>query len=265
MNSRIYQGTVWHRRALPRRHAFRYRLYMLYLDLAELPALFDGYRLWSARDQVPAPAWFRAADHLGLAAGAEPAALDDAVRRLVAARTGRRPDGPIRLLTQLRCLGYCMNPISLFYCWDRADSRLQAIVAEVSNTPWGEKHCYVLDNTRGPTPGDPALRFTSAKAFHVSPFMGMRQNYRWRFEPPGDELRVRIENVENGRPLFAAGLQLRARPIGAANLNRVLCRHPFMTGKIVTAIYWQALRLWLKRTPLFDHPNNHPEKGTSTR
>ena len=242
MNSCIYQGQVWHRRLTPRHHEFQYRLYMLYLDLAELPALFDAYWLWSARGLNLA--WFRASDHYS--EGQAP--LDTAIRNLVLAHCGRRPDGPIRLLTQLRCFGYYMNPVCFYYCWDRSDHSVEFIVAEVSNTPWGERHWYVLQAASD------TLQFNSPKAFHVSPFMPMQQDYRWRFNPPGEMLSVNIENYQDDVRIFQAGLQLQSQQINSVNLRRVLLSHPFMTGKIVAAIYWQALRLWLKRTPVFDHP-----------
>jgi uncharacterized protein len=256
MHSAIYHGWLEHRRAMPRPHAFRYRLFMLYLDLDELDQVFAGRWLWSARRA--AVARFDRRDHLG-----DPAvALADAVRDLVAERIGRRPAGPVRLLTHLRYLGLVFNPVSFYYCFDRAGTGLEAIVAEVHNTPWGERHCYVLDAATEDGAIGSTLRAASEKAMHVSPFCPMGLAYNWHFRLPADRLAVRmaltrLTDAGAGpaqRPLFDAILALRRAPIGAASLARALLQFPPMSFKVLGAIYWQALRLWLKRTPVYAHP-----------
>lgn len=247
--SAIYAGRVDHRRHGPRAHAFRYPLFMVYLDLAELEAVFAGRWLWSCRR--PALARFDRRDHLGDAA----VPLDEEVRRLVAAHTGRRPAGPVRLLTHLRYFGYVFNPVSFFYCFAPDGETLEAVVAEVTNTPWGERHCYVVP---GPAAAGGALRGASIKAMHVSPFHPMTLRYEWAFETPGEDLRVgmrlRPQDDPSAAPVFAAALRLRRRPMSAAALAGVLARFPFMTARVIVAIHWQALRLWLKRVPVHDHP-----------
>lgn len=246
-HSAIYEGWVRHRRFRPARHLFGYRLFMMYLDLDELPCLFDRRWLWSARR--PNLACFRRADHLGPPS----LPLDECVRQLVGDRTGRRPQGPIRLLTHLRYWGYGFNPVSFYFCFDRADRGVETVVGEVNNTPWGEQHCYVLH--RGMDRGRaPRKCYRFSKAFHVSPFMGMKQDYTWRFTTPGERLWVRMDNRENGDRLFDATLLLRRREIGARSLARVLAQYPLMTVKVIGAIHWQALRLWLKRCPVYPHP-----------
>lgn len=243
--SALYHGTVAHRRFTPVEHAFRYRMFQLYLDLSELDRVFEGRWLWSTRH--PAPARFRREDHFG-----DPALpLETAVRDLVDASGLPRPRGPVRVLTHLRYWGYVMNPLSLFYCFDPAGARVEAVVAEVHNTPWGERHCYVLD---GRTTDDGAIVAEHAKAFHVSPFLGMELAYRWRLGPPGERLAVRIETRRDGAPVFEATLSLARRPITGRTLAAGLARHPFMTGRVIAAIYAQALRLWAKRVPFHPHP-----------
>jgi DUF1365 family protein len=220
---------------------------MVYLDLAELDEVFRGRWLWSTRG--PACAWFRRADYLGN----PEVPLDQAVRDRVEAETGRRPTGPIRLLTHLRYFGVCFNPVSFYYCFDTTGEHLEAIVAEITNTPWNERHAYVLsasiaDDSRR------VRQFRLDKRFHVSPFMEMELEYDWRFSPPGETLLVHMRNLQQATLLFDATLTLERRAMSTANLARVLAVFPLMTARVLGAIYFQALQLWLKRIPVHDHP-----------
>jgi DUF1365 family protein len=225
-------------------------MFMLYIDLAELPRLFDGIPLWSAKR--PALAWFKRSDYLGPA----DVPLDRAVRDLVEAHRGARPAGPIRLLAHLRYFGYCMNPVSFYYCFDGSGRVLETIVAEITNTPWKERHCYVLPVAgHGASEGEGSRHFDFDKSFHVSPFLPMDMRYRWCFSQPLDRLFVNMQNFRHEERVFDATLTLRREPIGAAALLRVLASFPFMTLKIIAAIHWQALKLWLKRTPIYAHPS----------
>jgi DUF1365 family protein len=232
----------------PRAHSFRYRMFMMYLDLAELPGLFRGRWFWSASRR--APAQFRREDHLG----APDVSLDQAVRDLVRERTGQSPRGPIRLLTHLRYFGHVFNPVSFYYCFDEDDTFVETIVAEVNNTPWGERYCYVLPQSENLGTGGHS-RFSPKKVFHVSPFMEMDIDYDWRFNQPGSQLSVHMENARGGQKVFDATLVLERREISGRSLATVLVSFPLMTVKIVAAIYWEALKLWRKGVPYQEHPN----------
>ena len=255
MHSCIYEGTIRHRRFRPRPNRFQYRLFFMLLDLAELPTLFDIHPLWAyERFNL---ACFRRRDHFG-----DPGiSLDHAVADLVEDHLGQRPQGPIRLLTHLRYFGHCFNPASFYYCYDQADKALETIIVEIHNTPWAERHCYVLGAEHNEHPFENWRRHRFQKAFHVSPFIDMDINYDWRFREPGDSLSVHMIDYENGEKLFDASLALQRREITGRSLTKVLFQYPVLTAKVVTMIYWQALRLVLKRTPIFTHPRKKPVSG----
>jgi uncharacterized protein len=248
----LYEGFVRHRRFGTPSDELRYPLFMAYLDLDELPELFDGRLLWSARR--PALAWFRRADHLGDAR----TPLSASVRALVAERAAISLDGPIRLLTHLRYAGHCFNPVSFYYCFDAAGERVRAVVAHVTNTPWGDQHSYVLaaDELRGNGGDDSAdaepvsrvLRGEFAKALHVSPLMGMEHTYDWRLTTPAKTLSVQIDSSHagSGERVFDATLALHRRELSSAELRRALARYPLLTLRLTARIYAHALRLRMR-------------------
>ena len=214
--SAIYEGHIRHRRFAVRKHEFRHRIAMAYIDLDELPTLLGGRLL--ERGLV----WFRRSDYLS----------ESAVRALVHQRTGRRPEGPVRILANLRSFGHCFNPVSFYYCFAPDGETLEAVVAEVTNTPWGERHAYVQPGTHD-------------KQLHVSPFMPMDQRYTWRAPAPGETLSVHIESHGEGRA-FDATLSLRRRALTPLPRGASL--------RTLGLIYAHALALKLKGVPVQPHP-----------
>jgi hypothetical protein len=240
----IYEGTIRHRRLQPRRE-FTHPLALAYLDLEELPRLLDG-RLVGRR---PGLVRFRRRDYLG-----DPTVpLDRVVRDLVNDRTGSRPEGPIRVLTHLRSFGHCFNPVSFYYCFGPTGASVQNLVAEVTNTPWGERHAYVLANE----PGSPAVLGQFDKALHVSPFMGMDHRYRVGASTPAQTLSVHISSSCAGATVFDATLALRQRELTPASLAEITARYPFATLRVLGLIYAHALGLKLAGA----HIHRHPEAG----
>jgi uncharacterized protein len=239
--SAIYEGTIRHRRFAVRSHEFSHGLALAYLDLDELATLLGG-RLLAPR---PGLVRFRRADYLG-----DPATdLATAVRACVQRQTGSAPTGPIRVLTHLRTLGHCFNPVSFYYCFTPQE-RLDAVVAEVTSTPWGERHAYVLERTRDGR----VLAGEIAKRMHVSPFMGMEQSYGLRAATPAQTLAVHISSSERGQLVFDATLALRRVPLTRASLARVTARHPAATLRVLGLIYGHAVALKLKGVPLHRRP-----------
>jgi DUF1365 family protein len=258
MQSCFYEGQVRHRRYSPRAHKFSYRLFYMFLDLDEIDAVFDKRWFWSVKR--PAIAWFRRSDYLG----DSKTPLKQAVLERIQQTTGKRPEGPVRLLTHLRYFGYVFNPVSFYYCYDKTDSYVETIVAEITNTPWGERHSYVLpvdDQMREKS----HMKFDLEKDFHISPFMPMDMKYDWRFTRPNELLTVHMNNYEEYTKVFDATLSLVRKPITAVNCARALTLFPLMTTKVIAGIYWEAFRLFLKRIPFHNHPEKLSEFRGGTR
>lgn len=239
MHSCLYEGWVRHRRLAPAPRSFRYRTLLAYLDLDELDVVFRGRWFWSTGRRAAVA--FRRADYLG-----DPSLpLAEEVRSYVARETGSRPCGPIRMLAYLAHFGYCFNPVVFYYCFEPSADRLEAVVAEITNTPWGERHRYLLRGSRS--------RF--AKTFHVSPFMPMDLSYDWRCNVPGDALAVHMNLARQQQKVFDATLLLKRRAITGASLAYALARYPLMTQRASLAIYWQALLLYAQGARFYPHPS----------
>ena len=238
-----YVGSVRHRRFEPVEHEFRYPLFFPYLDLDELPRVLADTRLWSAAR--PALARFRRADFLG-----DPSVpLADAVRDVARRETGADAAGPVRMLASLRYFGHAFNPVSLYFCFAPDGTTLDAVVADVTNTPWGERHAYAVRAN-----GTPVVTGRLRKAFHVSPLMGMDHEYELRVTRPAESLVVHISSTRDGRQVFDATMSLRRRELKRGTLDRLLMRYPAMTLRVLGSIYFEAARLRLKGARYHPHP-----------
>jgi hypothetical protein len=238
----IYEGTVVHERRGEHHRRFTYRVAMPMVDLDGLESLNVLAPLWRAEGRAVMS--FRRRDFMG-----DPAeSLSSVVRDTVAEQAGFRPDGPILLLAHHRTWGWCFNPLALYYCYAPDGETLQAVVADVTNTPWGESHAYVLDTREG------VQHFEQAKQMHVSPFLPMDMAYRFHVVAPGERCGVSIAVVRGEDVVFRAALSLVRRDMTRRELARALIRHPFLTHRVSLAIYLRALRLWASRVPFVAHP-----------
>jgi DUF1365 family protein len=248
----LYVGTLRHRRFSPVAHAFRYPVFQAFLDIDRIPEAMAASRLTSYNRWNWAT--FDERDHLG-----DPSRP---LRERVLADAGRAgvelQDGPIFLLTNLRYLGYAFNPVSFYYCC--ADTgEVQAVLAEVNNTFGGSHNYWLVSGGQG---ASRALRYAAPKVLHVSPFMPMAMDYEFAFTRPGDRVVAHMSSWQDGRRVFDATLSLERRPWTPSEIRRVLLRHPFMTGRVIAAIHYQALRLYLKRVPFY--PNPHPAASAAS-
>lgn len=232
MASAIYVGHVVHQRHRPKKHHLRFRVFSLLIDLDDLPTL-DRLRLFAHNKW--ALFGFRDGDH---GHGTDPRAW---VTEQLASRDLPAP-GKVRLLCYPRILGYVFNPLSVWFC-DDAEGKPLATVYEVHNT-FGERHTYVLPATE---------KQEADKAFYVSPFIGMDCHYAFTITPPGERVRVAINETENGEPLLYAAFIGESRPFTDATLLRLFFSHPLMTLKVTAGIHWEALKLWRKGIRFHPH------------
>jgi len=258
LNSAIYRGKLSHKRLSPKLHQFQYGVFMMYLDLNELDLVLEQSSFWSLNKSNIAS--FQTTDYLQKLGRFESGmSLKEAVITKIKNDLNIDVDGVVTLLTNVRLLGYQFNPISIFYCFD-VKGHLLALLLEVTNTPWKEKHCYAL----ACDPGESLQRISFHKQFHVSPFQEMTMQYFWKSTSPGQELFVSMtsrdltqitdDGIESVSPVFNATLSLSREPVTSLSLNGILIRFPMMTFKVISAIYWQALKLFIKRIAFVKHP-----------
>ena len=253
LHSAIYTGVLTHRRDLAPAHRFAYRMRLLWLDLDECDALFAAATGWSW--QRPALGWLRRRDYLR----ADTPSLKQAVSDEIFQQLGARPEGPIRMLTAPRVFGIGFNPLTLYYCYDRAGIELCYVLAEVRNTPWLQRHCYALDLRAA------AQTAAHGKQFHVSPFLPMDLHYHWQLNHPDELLNLQIRNSRQGVTVFRATLALQKEAaLTPQRLQRELWRHWPQGLKTLLGIYWEALKLFGKRARFYSHPGTTPLASMTT-
>ncbi|MBI3517086.1 MAG: DUF1365 family protein [Proteobacteria bacterium] len=253
-HSCLYVGEVMHRRAQPH-HRLRYRVFSLLIDLDELPML-DARLRWFAHNRFNLVS-FHDRDH-GRCDGSPPRAWVDAALAAHGIETG----GRIALLCFPRLFGYVFNPLSIFFCYAPSGA-LSAILYEVRNT-FGDKHGYLIEVPRDHAAGA-AIAQACAKAFHVSPFLPIAGEYRFRLQPPGARLAIQIRHLIDDAEVLLATHRAERRELTDATLLRSVIRHPLMTVKVIAGIHWEALFLWLKRARYHPRPAPPAHDGSFVR
>lgn len=247
MNTAFYVGRLSHARLTPKSHRFSYPVFMPLVDVDAVESITDQVPFWSQKRL--APARFVRSDFIG----DQDVSISEAIKARILETTGKSFSGQIFLLANWRYFGLQNNPIACYFCRGADTDKLDYIVAEVTNTPWGERHSYVLPVTDSQEPFQ--TEFT--KELHVSPFHGMDQRYRWLSTTPSESLAIKLTNIEKNQRVFHAVLQLRRVPVSAKTGLMLLVRFPLETAKVTIGIYWQALVLFLRRIPLSSHPKNN--------
>lgn len=243
----IFSGQVSHSRLQPNQHSFSYPLSMILLDIDRLSETFEQSKWWSL-ERFNLISFYRR-DYLGRHRGD----LKTAVKERIFKHDGERFDGKVFLLTHPRYLGFVFNPVSFYFCYDH-DGQLAYLLADINNTPWNERHCYVM---KADTTASVHQQFD--KQFHISPFMPMDIRYDWSFELDDGSLKVQMDLYRNQAKHFHAAMMLQAEPLTAASMSRLPWQYPLQTWRVLSRIYWQAFRLWLKKTPFYGHPDTDME------
>lgn len=239
----LYEGTVFHQHPGVMDRGFTYRIAMPLIELDALSELESLSPLWRAEHRAPVS--FRRSDFMG-----DPStSLATTVRDVVEEHAGFRPVGAIRLLAHHRTWGWVFNPIALYYCFAEDGETMQAVVADVTNTPWGESHAYVIDTREG------VLNLPEQKKLlHVSPFLPMELSYQFILSVPDSHCDFAVTVLRDTKVAFRAVLSLQTRPMNRRGLARLLVKYPFLTHRVSLAIYTRAMRLWLRRATVFAHP-----------
>lgn len=236
LNSCIYQGKTFHKRFMPTQHSFDYSMYMLWLDLDELELLDEKL----SRFSINKFNWlsFKRSDYLGNPEQSLKASVLEKASELAK----KTISGKVYLLGNLRCFGIYFSPVNFYYIQSETGA-FSHVLAEVSNTPWNKRHCYLVDL---------ATQQDCQKQFHVSPFNPLEMQYQWNIGQPSSRLSLWIKCKRESKE-FAAGIKFTQQPLNQHSLNRVLTRTPWITVKIVAGIYWQALKLFIKGTPYYPY------------
>lgn len=245
--SGIYKGWVGHRRFSPKKHSFKYEMFLLAIDLDELPHL-SKIGPWFKSNKF-APLSLKASDYLSHQAQLSKQHVWEKIQSLGAKQEPAR----VMFIGQLRCFGLYFSPINLYYCFDENDALL-SMLAEVSNTPWNERHYYLIPVNQQDEKNS-SQKMISEKAFHVSPFMDLNMQYQWLIKKPAEQLKLHIQNnhLTSGEKLFDANLTMQRMDFTNQNLRRCLADIPMMTLKTLWGIYWQAMKLFIKGVPYVAH------------
>lgn len=223
---------------------------MTYFDISKVKSLLPDSLLFKV-NKPALVSYYRSDYH-----GDTKLTLDESVRKTVKEKTGMNLEGPIRLLTHLRYFGYCFNPVSFYYCFDKSDKKLEMIMAEVTNTPWNERHCYFITAKK-----NKSFRQELKKEFHVSPFWDMNHDYDWYFSDVSDSISVNMINYKDAKKVFDATLSLTvSKKLTNLNLFLSVLRFPFSTLMVYLRIHYQAFKLWVKGATFYDHPKYEENK-----
>jgi len=242
----IYEGYIRHRRFTPFKNVFKYPIFMMYFDISKVEQLFNKKSIFFNINKPSIVSFNRKDYHRN-----QIKCLDTAVRDTLKNKFEFDAKGPIRILTHLRYFGYCFNPVSFYYCFDKEDKVVESIMAEVTNTPWNERYTYFISEL------DSKKNFISSmkKQFHVSPFWDMDHNYDWYFTSPNKKITVNMKNFKDNMKVFDASLNLKRKNLNFKNLLNQIIRYPFITIKVFLRIHWQAFKLWLKGATFYTHPD----------
>lgn len=243
MQPAIFSGHVSHSRLQPHAHHFAYPLSLVLLDIDRLTETFEQSSWWSL-EHFNLVSFYRR-DYLGRHQGD----LKTAVQEQIFKHTGERFHGRVLLLTHPRYLGFVFNPVSFYMCFDH-QQQLAYVLADINNTPWNQRHCYVFKADK-----HQQVRQQFDKHFHISPFMPMDIRYDWQFELSDNAIKVQMDLYRNEVKQFQAGMDLQGEALTSESMAALPRRFPLQTWRVLARIYWQALRLWLKKTPFFSHPD----------
>ncbi|MGF1734528.1 DUF1365 domain-containing protein [Photobacterium satsumensis] len=259
MRSGLFSGVVRHRRFTPVSHQFQYPMFMPLINLDELGQLekcvFGFGQHWYHFARFKVSDYLRESEQVKASLGGDINEQAEALKSAVLAKlhelTNEPVAGEVVMLCQLRYAGLYFSPLNMYYVFDE-QGKWRWVLAEVSNTPWNEKHYYAI----------PAVeqwdkrQWLEKKAFHVSPFNPMSQHYYWKLKEPISKvfLHLDIHDTESDIKVLDATVALKRFPMTSASLWRHLAQTPIQTVKVVFGIYWQAFRLWLKKVPFYSHP-----------